>query len=214
MTLGMRIVVALFALWRTQLAMGNNSHEVTPLQTTFDERYGSACGPIACYTACHWLGEKITLGQIISDTGWKEGHRMSLGQMHDYLESRGLDVQAIHLDPEALSQTLLNHQPTVALLLVRSDSQELDHVVAAVGVHDSLIDTVDYPSGRHRVSIDQLSDMWDGSALLVKGTSGNPNSPTNSKRDRLVYGIGAIIASIFILFHWKWHRPLSSTGTR
>jgi AmiR/NasT family two-component response regulator len=80
----------------------------------------------------------------------------------------GINCQIAKLSPKELCQLLKDDQ-TVVILASRKNSDETDHAVCAVDVqeNDQVIKLIDYPELTQHKLIAELTDAWDGVALVV-----------------------------------------------
>ncbi len=134
----------------------------------FDDRYATACGPIACYVALQELGLVVTLETLVADCKWTEGGTVGLHDLWRVLR----DVPDIVADPVRLTpnelRTWLSETEGVAILAIRKHTSEIDHAVAAVGAVDEGIVVVDYPELAATQSLSVVANDWDGAAILVR----------------------------------------------
>jgi ABC-type bacteriocin/lantibiotic exporter with double-glycine peptidase domain len=142
------------------------------LPTLEDEQYKTACGPIACCVALQTLGIETSLDEIAKRCGWEEDKYLPLENLQKALKSyRGIDCQIAKLSPKELCQLLKDNQ-TVVILALRKNTDETDHAVCAVSVqeNDQVIKLIDYPELTQRKLLAELTDAWDGVALVVRVT--------------------------------------------
>ena len=140
------------------------------LPTLEDEKYKTACGPIACFVALQSLGVDTTLDDTAKRCGWEQDKFLPLENLRTTLQShRGVDCQITKLTPNELCKLLKDDQ-TVVILAQRKLTNEIDHAVCAVGVeeNDQVIHLIDYPELHRKKLIGEVADSWDGAALIVR----------------------------------------------
>ncbi|MDR1962674.1 MAG: hypothetical protein LBQ50_02730 [Planctomycetaceae bacterium] len=142
------------------------------LPTLEDEQYKTACGPIACLVALKTLGVETSLPEIAKRCSWEQDKYLPLENLQKALKSyHGVDCQIAKLSPKELCQLLKDDQ-TVVILALRKNTDEIDHAVCAVDVqeNDQVIKLIDYPELTQRKLVAELTDAWDGAALVVRIT--------------------------------------------
>jgi hypothetical protein len=140
------------------------------LPTIEDEHYKDACGPIACLVALRSLGIEASLAEAVKKCDWEEGKFTPLKTMEAAIQSyRGIDAQLAKLSPQELSKLLTDDQ-TVVILATRKSSQEINHAVCAVAVENDgqAIRWIDYPELTQKKMIGEVTEVWDGPALVVR----------------------------------------------
>jgi len=140
------------------------------MPTLEDEHYKTACGPIACLVALNTLGIKTSLDEMAKRCGWVQDEFLPLENLQKALRSyRGIDCQIVKLTPKQLTD-LLKDNRTVVILATRKLTDEIDHAVCAVGVHDNdqVVHLIDYPELHQRKLIGEIADVWDGVAVVVR----------------------------------------------
>ena len=140
------------------------------MPTLEDERYKTACGPIAGFVALHTLGIETTLDEIAKRCGWEQDKMLPLENLQNALRSyHGVCCQMVNLTPKQLCDLLKDNQ-TVVILALRKKTDEIDHAVCTVGVQDNdqVIHLIDYPELHQRKLIGEIADVWDGVALVVR----------------------------------------------
>ncbi|MDR0611064.1 MAG: hypothetical protein LBG58_13210 [Planctomycetaceae bacterium] len=142
------------------------------MPTLEDEQYKTACGPIACCVALDTLGIETTLPEMAKRCSWEQDKYLPLENLQNALKSyHGIDCQIAKLSPKELCQLLKDDQ-TVVILALRKNTDETDHAVCAVDVqeNDQVIKLIDYPELTQRKLLAELTDAWDGVALVVRIT--------------------------------------------
>jgi hypothetical protein len=129
--------------------------------------FSEACGPIASHVALRTMGVETNFKDSIDALEWSQGNRVSLSSIERYLNSCDLDVGAVRTSPTQLKEFLLKGNG-VAILPVRLESPEVNHVVCIVGLsgEDGFI-AVGYPDASYRLDERYLRGIWDGEVLLV-----------------------------------------------
>ena len=152
------------------LALPDNSNAQGRIPTLEDEQYKTACGPIAGLVALRTLGIETTLDEVANRCGWEQDEMLHLGNLQNALRSYyGVSCQMVQLTPKQLCDLLKDDQ-TVAILVTRKRSDEIDHAICAVGVQDNnqVIHLIDYPELHQRKLVGEIADVWDGVALVVR----------------------------------------------
>ena len=138
--------------------------------TLEDEHYKTVCGPIAGLVALNVLGIDTDLPKLVERSGWVQNEMLPLENLQKALQSYpGISTQIVRLTPKQLTDLLKDSQ-TVVVLATRKRSEEIDHAVCAVGVHDNdqVIHLIDYPELHQRKLIGEIADVWDGIAVVVR----------------------------------------------
>jgi hypothetical protein len=140
------------------------------LPTLQDGQYKTACGPIACYAALHLLSKTISLDDIARRCNWVRGKLTTLGEMQTALSSMdGIECIAAKVSPQQLCH-LLKDDETAIILPVREDTEEIDHAFCVVETQedDQVAKIIDYPKINRKMLIGELTQIWDGPALIVR----------------------------------------------
>jgi len=140
------------------------------MSTLEDERYKTACGPIAGFIALQTLGIETSLDEMANRCSWEQDKMLPLENLQNAIRSyHGVSCQMVHLTPKQLCDLLKDDQ-TIVILATRKGSEEIDHAVCAVGVRDNdqVIHLIDYPELHQWKLIGEIADVWDGPALVVR----------------------------------------------
>jgi ABC-type bacteriocin/lantibiotic exporter with double-glycine peptidase domain len=133
-----------------------------------DAEYRNACGPTACYVAARTAGCECSLDDVAVLCNWRPGRLTTLGEMVDALRRIGqLDVRAVHVTPRQLIAHV-SMPGCSAVLPVRKGDQVTDHAFCVVGYQENRFVVIDYPELVTLWTAEQLSDAWDGQALLIR----------------------------------------------
>jgi hypothetical protein len=84
------------------------------------------------------------------------------------MKSFGATVTPEHLDASQLREIFRARERVAVLLIVRKDSQDLNHAFTIVGTKDTQFLIIDYPTPLAVLGDSDLDDIWDGDALVVR----------------------------------------------
>jgi hypothetical protein len=156
-----RVALALAA---TASAASAASTDERPL---VDAGYRTACGPISIYATLRALGRQATLDRIIADCGWREGEQTPFSTLVEVLRRhRGIEVQAVRLSPDQLLAWFARDGRRAAILPIRKYAGT-DHSICVIGAEGQRFRVADYPELAYVMTAGQLSDVWNGEAILV-----------------------------------------------
>lgn len=145
------------------------------LQASYDAfsesipEYRNACGPISVWIAITSLeGESApNLGQVVEEIRWEDGKLTSVQELVSFLKTRErLSCDAVRIGPDELMAWL--RDDCVAILLVRKNSETVNHAVCAFRGSSGDILIYSYPELLRRISMSALVQIWDGDAVLVR----------------------------------------------
>lgn len=132
-----------------------------------DEGYRTACGPISIYATLRTMGRHATLERIIADCGWREGEQTPFSTLVEALRRHpGLEVRAVRLSPEQLLAWFAREGRRAAILPIRKFAGT-DHSICVVSADGQRLRVADYPELSYVMTAGQLSDVWNGEAILV-----------------------------------------------
>jgi hypothetical protein len=172
-----------------------------------DAEFRTACGPIAHHVALRVLGIDRKLAESVRACGWKEGELTTLETLCRTLDDvDGIQCSAVRISPSELHE-YLSQTSRVAILAVKKDGPEIDHVCCVLQGTDGLI-AIDYPGLAQGLSESRLMQIWDGEALLVS----HETPPPIGRRLILSTAPGILAGALFWLAIDR--RRVSKKGTR
>lgn len=132
-----------------------------------DEGYRTACGPISIYATLRTLGRHATLDRIIADCSWRDGEQTPFSTLVEALRRHpGLEVRAVRLSPDQLLAWFARGGRRAAILPIRKYAGT-DHSICVVDAEGERLRVADYPELSYVMTAGQLSDSWNGEAILV-----------------------------------------------
>ncbi len=166
-----------------------------------DEIADRRCGVNAVVLAARLCGAELTFDQAETQLA-DAGNLIDLATIKSVLEKQGLYCKGVRLSPHEL--------PGLSTIIpIRRAPQLPRHYVVLYGVVEHKVQVIDYPLSPTWIGQDQLTEIWDGSALLVTADA----RLLERHPSRRMYGLGAVLASVgFVLFviarskHFNRHR--------
>lgn len=129
--------------------------------------YTTACGPIAVYVALSNCGVTTSLQTVISQCEWSEGELTALSKLARVLDTYSeVAVAARQVSPRELVRFVQGDG--AAIIPIRKGSEAANHVVCVVAAGSNMVEIIDYPELRGKLTLEQLAQNWDGEALLVR----------------------------------------------
>jgi ABC-type bacteriocin/lantibiotic exporter with double-glycine peptidase domain len=187
------IVTAIIILIANSLAFGAAAGLTSGNPDPKDVTHATACGPIACFVAARAIGVSVSLDTMIDRCKWAPGRYTTLETVRTALSGmEQINCTPTRLTPEQLVAVLQTGQ-SAAILTIRKRSQNVDHALVAVRTQGDSIVMVDYPELSVVKSLGELSEIWDGAALVVTRQA-VPNSTSILTR-RGILAIAAFFAS-------------------
>lgn len=138
------------------------------LPKILDIRYKDACGPIACLSAFHCLGIDSSLDTTAAGCHWSEGQTIPFKSIVSFVNSDSrLRTRLARMSPQTL-KSILSKPRVVALLPVRKNSDEVNHVICVALSKAGQLCCFDYPKVYSEFAPDSLKQIWDGEVLLIE----------------------------------------------
>ncbi len=182
----------------------------------------NACGPVAVYVACRWVGADCTLPQVMSAVGAGEGEPTTLGTLLGGLRRLGVAAELRRLSVSELRQALAH--PDICGILVLDPPQSpgaLLHVATVVREMRGHFLTIDFPNWAKEWSTQDLQAQWTGVCIIAAPSGSDLSRIGRSDRgsgngSRLTgyAGRGLSLASILLGLGLLLHGPIGRAFRR